>query len=51
MIALPTRINAYLVENNITTTKLRAAQTLPSGDIAIQTTNKKEAEKLRGENG
>ena len=33
------RIDAYLVENNITTTKLRAARTLPSGDIAIQTTN------------
>ncbi len=45
------RIDAYLIENNITTTKLRAAQTLPSGDIAIQTTNEEEAEKLRGEDG
>ncbi len=33
------RIDAYLVENNITATKLRAAQTLLGGDIAIQTTN------------
>ena len=45
------RIDAYLMENNITTTKLHAARTLPSGDIAIQTTNKEEAEKLRGEDG
>ncbi len=45
------RIDAYLIENNITTTKLRAARTLPSGDIAIQTTNEEEAEKLRGEDG
>ena len=45
------RIDAYLIENNITTTNLRAARTLPSGDIAIQTTNEEEAEKLRGEDG
>ena len=45
------RIDAYLIENNIITTKLHAARTLPSGDIAIQTTNKKEAEKLREEDG
>ena len=45
------RIDAYLIENNITTVKLRAARTLPSGDIAIQTTNEEEAEKLRGEDG
>ena len=32
------RIDVYLMENNITTTKLRAPQTLPSGDVAIQTT-------------
>ena len=29
------RIDAYLIENNITTTKLCATRTLPSGDIAI----------------
>ncbi len=45
------RIDAYLVENNITATKLRTARTLPSGDIAIQTTNEEEAEKLIGEDG
>ena len=45
------KIDAYLVENNITTTKLRAERTLLSGDIAIQTTNEEEAEKLREENG
>lgn len=43
------RIDAYLAENNITATKFRAARTLPSADIAIQTTNQEEAEKLRGE--
>ncbi len=31
------RTDAYLVENNITATKLRKARTLPSGDIVIQT--------------
>ncbi len=45
------KIDACLVENNITVIKLRAARTLPSGDIAIQTTNKREAKKLKGENG
>ena len=45
------RIDAYLIENNITTTRLRAARTLPSGDVAIQTTTEEEAEKLRGEDG
>ncbi len=45
------RINAYFTENNITTTKFRVAQTLPSRDIVIQTINKEEAEKLRGEDG
>ncbi len=45
------RIDTYLAENNITATKLRAARTLPSGDIDIQTTNEEEAEKLRGEDG
>ena len=42
------RIDAYLIVNNITTTKLRAVQTLPNRDIAIQITNKEEAKKLRG---
>ena len=45
------RIDAYLIENNITTIRLRAARTLPSGDVAIQTTTEEEAEKLRGEDG
>lgn len=45
------RIDAYLMENHIITTKLRAARTLPSGDVAIQITNEEEAEKLRGEDG
>lgn len=45
------RINVHLIENNITITKLRPAQILPSRDITIQTTNEKEAEKLRKENG
>ena len=45
------RIDAYLMENNITTTKLRAARTLQSGDVAIQKTNEEKAEKLRGEDG
>ena len=44
------RINAYLVENIITATKLRTARTLPSGDVAIQTTNEEETKNLRGEN-
>ena len=43
------RIDAYFMENNITTTKLRAAQTLPSEDIIIQITNEEEAKKLRRE--
>lgn len=42
------RIEAYLIENNIITAKLCMAQTLLSGDIAIQTTTKEEAKKLRG---
>lgn len=41
------RIDAYLMENNITTIKLRAARTLSNGDIAIQTTSIEEVEKLR----
>ncbi len=44
------RIDAYLLKNNIKAIKLRAAQTLPSGDIAIQTTNEELAEKLRRKN-
>lgn len=46
------KIDAYLIENNITTTKVCVvAQTLPSGDIVIQTTNKETAEKLKREDG
>lgn len=44
-------IDVYLIENNITATKLCAARTLPSGDVVIQTTNVEEAESLRGEDG
>ncbi len=44
-------IDGYLIENNITANKLRAARTLPSGGITIQTKKKEEAEKLRGEDG
>lgn len=43
----PHRIETYLIDNNITTTKLRTAQPLLIGDIIIQITNKKEAEQLR----
>ena len=43
------RIDAYLIENNITTVKLHTAQNLPSRDIVIQITNKEDAEKLRAE--
>ena len=43
------KIDGYLIENNITTTKLCAAPILPSGHIAIQTTSKAEAKKLRKE--
>ena len=45
------KIDAYLIENNITITKLRAARTLLSGDIAIQTTNEEESERLKGKHG
>lgn len=45
------KINADFIKNNITTTKLYATQTLSSRDIAIQITNKKEAKKLREEDG
>ncbi len=45
------RIDAYLMENNITTTKLRAARTLLSGDVAIQTTSIEEVGKLRERDG
>lgn len=44
------RINAYLIRNNITTTKLCAVLILPSKDVAIQTTSIDEAKKLREEN-
>ncbi len=39
------------MENNITTTKLRTARTLSSGDVAIQTTNIEEVKKLRKRDG
>lgn len=43
------KINIYLIENNITTTKFHIARTLSSGDVVIQTTNIKEVEKLKEE--
>ena len=46
---LAPRIDVYLAENDITATKRRAAQTIPSGDIVIQRTNEEEAKKLREE--
>ncbi len=45
------RIDAYLVENNITATKFYVAQTLPSQNIDQQRTNVAEAKKLKGEDG
>ena len=42
------KIDVYFIEKNITITKFRTARTLPSGDIAIQTTKKEETETLRG---
>lgn len=44
-------IDAYLIKNNITTTKFCTAQILPSRDITIQTTSIKKAKKLRKEDG
>lgn len=41
------RIDAYLVKNNITATKLCVTQTLPNSDIVIQTTNEEKPKKLR----
>lgn len=45
------RINAYLIENNITIIKLYIARTLPSRDVVIQTTSIKKAKKLKEEDG
>lgn len=45
------RIDVFLIENNITTTKFCAAQTLSSGDIAIWTTSIEKAEKLGEKDG
>lgn len=42
------RTDTYFAENNITVTKLHAAQTLLSGNIVTQTINEKEIEKWRG---
>lgn len=42
------RIDAYFIENNITTTKFCEAQTLLNGDVAIQTTTEEKAKKLKG---
>ena len=45
------RINSYIVENNITAIKLRVAQTLLNREIAMETTDEKEAKKLKKEDG
>ncbi len=43
------KIDIYLVEKNITTTKLQVAQNLFSRDIFIKTIKGKEVEKLKKE--
>lgn len=43
------KIDAYFIENNITTIKFCIAQTLPSRNIVIQITNKEKAKNLRKE--
>lgn len=45
------KIDVYLVENNITTTKLCVARTLPSRNIGIQTISIEKAKKLREKDG
>lgn len=45
------RIDIYFIENYINIIKLCIILTLLCGDIAIQSINKKETEKLRGDNG
>lgn len=45
------RIDVYLIKNNITTIKLRAVRTLPSGNIVIQTSSIEKAKKLREKDG
>lgn len=41
------KIDTYLIEKNINSTKVHVIQILLSEDIALQPTNKKEAKKLR----
>lgn len=45
------KIDAYLIKNNITITKLCIMQILPNKDVAIQTISIKEAKKLRKKDG
>lgn len=45
------RIEAYFVKNNITSIKLRMAQTLPSTNIVMEPRSEEETEMLRGEDG
>lgn len=45
------RIDIYLIKNNITTIKFCAAWTLPSRNIAIQTSSIEKAEMLREKDG
>lgn len=43
--------DAYLIKNNITITKLCAAQILPSRDVVIQTTNAEKVKNLKSKDG
>ena len=44
---LAEKVNQYIRNNKISTKDIRAARTLPSGDIAITTATEEEATKLR----
>ncbi|KAL2047272.1 hypothetical protein N7G274_001291 [Stereocaulon virgatum] len=48
---LAEKVNQYTRNNEISTKDIRAARTLPSGDIAITTATEEEATKLREQDG
>ena len=48
---LAEKVNQYIRNNKISTKDIRAARTLPSGDIAITTATEEEATKLREQEG
>ncbi|KAL2045592.1 hypothetical protein N7G274_002020 [Stereocaulon virgatum] len=48
---LAEKVNQYIRNNEISTKDIRAARTLPSGDIAITTATEEEATKLREQDG